>query len=191
MMTKAIVTQADREASANFLCPSAGGWLAAHAKQHADDNQTMVDLAEAFALRRAADGRSIAAALEPVRHWYESADHEPRDTVDILKVVVTDLQSDRRDVLAMRAALLKAEEVFELVEHPKEAFTPHVLEVAALGDRIGYGALMSTASALWRRRLAAGDFGPGGEFVAGPCQATIDRMLTSIRAILAGYEVSA
>lgn len=46
------VTQADRDAAANFMVPSAGGWFAAHGKQHQCDNETMRHLARAFARHR-------------------------------------------------------------------------------------------------------------------------------------------
>lgn len=43
----------------------------------------------------------LREALEPVRHWYESDDHDPRDDLDILRDVVADLQADRAEVLSL------------------------------------------------------------------------------------------
>lgn len=85
---------------------------------------------------------------------------------------------------ALRVALEECVEVLGLVEHPRREDPDYGHEVATLGDRIGYGALMSSASATWRRRLKE-DGGPvGGEFVAGPCQATVTRALQMARAAL-------
>lgn len=45
-------------------------------------------------------------------------------------------------------------------------------EVKALGDRIGYGAMMASAQALWRQSLSA--FGhEGGEHTHGPAYAVL------------------
>lgn len=56
--------------------------------------------------------------------------------------------------------------------------------VNALGDRIGFGALMKIAELCWREDLAANDFPVGGEFVAGPMRAQIDKALRLVRAAL-------
>lgn len=50
--------------------------------------------------------------------------------------------------------------------------------VKQLGMEIGFGALMSTASAGWREVADV----KGSEFVAGPCQGTIDNLLARIDA---------
>lgn len=49
----------------------------------------------------------------------------------------------------------------------------HGSRVQELGDVIGYGALMSSASASWRMSLIAEGYPTGGEFVAGPCMGTL------------------
>lgn len=45
----------------------------------------------------------IERAIEPVKDWYQSDEHEPRPTVDILADIVADLQHDRADSLALAA----------------------------------------------------------------------------------------
>jgi hypothetical protein len=85
---------------------------------------------------------------------------------------------------AVTAALQECVEVLELVEHPRREDPDYGAEVAALGDRIGYGALMSSASASWRKFLVAKGMPLGSEFVAGPCQATITQALRMARAAL-------
>ena len=42
---------------------------------------------------------AVRAALEPVIHWYQSDEHEPRPLPDIVADVVADLQADRAFVL--------------------------------------------------------------------------------------------
>ncbi len=48
----------------------------------------------------------------------------------------------------------------------------HWRDVEALGDRIGYGAMMSSAQASWRERLKV-DGIEGGEHTHGPCYAVL------------------
>ena len=85
---------------------------------------------------------------------------------------------------AIRDALEKCVKVLSLVEHPRFVDPDYGEEVRLLGDRIGYGALMSTASASWRKKLAAQGYPLGGEFVAGPCYATVIDALKNARAAL-------
>ena len=88
------------------------------------------------------------------------------------------------EIERLREALQECTEVLELNEHPRREDPDYGHEVAALGDRIGYGALMSSASATWRRRLKEDGHPVGGEHVAGPCQATITRALQIARAAI-------
>jgi len=85
---------------------------------------------------------------------------------------------------ALRLALEECVEVLELVEHPRREDPDYGAEVAALGDRIGYGAMMSSASASWRKFLEAKGMPLGSEFVAGPCQVTVTRALQMAREAL-------
>ena len=54
--------------------------------------------------------------------------------------------------------------------------------VSRLGDKIGYGALMSAASAIWRIRL--GDLA-GGEFCCSPCRSTAENLRRRVDKALA------
>ena len=81
----------------------------------------------------------------------------------------------------LREALVEAEDTLRLVEKPAIEDPMHQAAIEQLGDRIGYGALMRGAQAAWRKRLGAQ---AGGEFVAGPCYATVLSALAKIRAVL-------
>ena len=93
------------------------------------------------------------------------------------------LDTERKLALAGEA-LREAENAFRLVEHPRSVDPLYGEEIQRLGDRIGYGALMSSASASWRARLAV-DGIEGGEFVSGPCHGTVVHVLGLIRSALA------
>lgn len=56
--------------------------------------------------------------------------------------------------------------------------------VSTLGKRIGYGALMATASYLWREELKSEGYPVGGEFIAGPCRVTAEANVRELRAAL-------
>lgn len=45
------------------------------------------------------DRAELLAAIEPVLHWYQSDEHEPRELSAILTDIVADLQHDRAEVL--------------------------------------------------------------------------------------------
>lgn len=49
--------------------------------------------------------REIGEAIAPVLDWFQSDEHPPRPTADILRDVVEELRNDRQDVLRMSAAL--------------------------------------------------------------------------------------
>jgi hypothetical protein len=88
----------------------------------------------------------------------------------------------------LREALENCVETLALVEHPRMV-DPHYGEIVQrLGEQIGYGALMSSASASWRQSLAAKGYPVGGEFVAGPCYATVVDALKKARAALTSTE---
>lgn len=89
-----------------------------------------------------------------------------------------------RENAELRAALDEAEQTLRLVEHPSFEDPVNGDEVRRLGDRIGFGALMSSAQAAWRRRLQEHGGPVGGEFVSGPCYSTVTNTLRKIRAAL-------
>ncbi|AZO29295.1 hypothetical protein [Mesorhizobium sp. M1B.F.Ca.ET.045.04.1.1] len=89
---------------------------------------------------------------------------------------------------ALIAALRECIETLSLVEHPPRVDSVHGDAVRELGSRIGYGALMSSASASWRAALAERGLPAGGEFVAGPCHGTVERTLKLAREVMAVAE---
>lgn len=87
-------------------------------------------------------------------------------------------------LLEAEKALEEAEETLGLVEHKAFPDPAHHETVKALGRRIGFGALMSTAEAGWREVLQESGVPSGGEFVSGPCRVTVDTCLAKIRSTL-------
>ena len=84
------------------------------------------------------------------------------------------------DRARMEKALREAEEVLAMAALMPMVDPVHGDEVEALGLRIGFGALMSSAQASWRQQADV----KGGEFVAGPCFATVIETLKTIRQAL-------
>ena len=111
----------------------------------------------------------------------EDAAEALAEAIRALPIAPTD--TERKLALAGEA-LREAENAFRLVEHPRSVDPLYGEEIQRLGDRIGYGALMSSASASWRARLAV-DGIEGGEFVSGPCHGTVVHVLGLIRSALA------
>ena len=81
----------------------------------------------------------------------------------------TSLAAQNQQVLALVEAARDAGDVLQSAASPSNLDPQYSDQIAALGERIGYGALMHGASALWRKSL--GDLA-GGEFAAGPCVST-------------------
>ena len=117
-----------------------------------------------------------------VAWWEECADDDP-DGVEY--VPATALAASEARVAEMREALREAEEVFALVEHPAIPDPLYHEEVVRLGCRIGFGALMTTASAGWREVNEVDGYPGSGAFVAGPCIGTVQATVKRIRAALA------
>lgn len=93
-----------------------------------------------------------------------------------------DAQQER--IAELEGALTEAEEVLALSETPAFPDPAWHCEVKALGQRIGFGALMSTAEAGWRETLESQGYA-GGEHTSGPSRSTITNTLAVIRAALA------
>lgn len=111
--------------------------------------------------------------------------HERRQrSAALARAAIAAMSSGAVKVKKLREALTDAEETLRLVEHPARVDPVHGPEIDALGRRIGYGALMSSASASWRAKMLADGLPVGGEFVAGPCQGTVAMCLAKIRSAL-------
>ena len=63
-------------------------------------------------------------------------------------------------------------------------------DVEKLAVASGYGAIMQTASCLWRQYLADKGYPKGGEFIAGPCRTTAEMIIGRITAFLKQGEAS-
>lgn len=110
---------------------------------------------------------------------------------------LTDPLSSGHGVGSVVLALENFISIMSTVERPAFVDPDYGNEVALLGNRVGFGALMTSASASWRARLIEEGCPAGGEFVAGPCYATVlsaikqgrDALQTSSPALQGSEEV--
>lgn len=109
--------------------------------------------------------------------------NEVRAVIDLICSGPSAAEKERDEA---REALKEVEEVFAPLECIPPEDKTHLPAVEALGERIGYGALMACAQLAWRRSAFAKGDPVGGEFVAGPCYATVLATLETIRAALGG-----
>lgn len=81
---------------------------------------------------------------------------------------------------AMKCVVDALEEAVECAELSLEDTPrdPREIQVGDTCERLGYGAVMSIASAIWRAK------DPGGAFVCGPCFGTVQQMLSKAQAAL-------
>jgi hypothetical protein len=114
-------------------------------------------------------------------NFNNNAAHIARCDPSTIAELCTRLLSAEARVRVLEEALRECEETLALVEYPNVVDPRYGAEVEALGERIGYGALMSSASASWREN--AGKLA-GSEFVAGPCFVTVVRTLMIVRTAL-------
>lgn len=99
-------------------------------------------------------------------------------------VVAADLRTILSALHQRGEALEECVAVMAMQEHPRCPDPAYHEEVKALGRRIGFGALMGTASAGWREVAAEKGYPTGGEFVAGPCFSTLTATLRKARQAL-------
>ena len=101
---------------------------------------------------------------------------------------INTLETQLATVTTQRDELLRAakeaEEVLALMERPSSEDPSYAAEVRALGERIGFGALMASASASWREQLKETGI-VGSEYCSGPCHDTVLVTLCAVRAAIA------
>ena len=102
---------------------------------------------------------------------------------------MTDISNRRIGInnqyVALRSALVEAETVLALMERPAAEDPEYASAVQAIGGGVSYGAIMSSAEALWRQYLKSRGDPEGGEHVCGPARGTVMRTLGVVRAALA------
>ena len=140
----------------------------------------MTDLKPEDLVKLSARLRHTAAGFPREMHGVVSAMHVPTGFSDPMLEAADALDSLLADRARMEKALREAEEVLAVAALMPMVDPVHGDEVEALGIRIGFGALMSSAQASWRKRADI----KGGEFVAGPCFATVVATLKTIRQAL-------
>ena len=116
--------------------------------------------------------------------WLESASDYTRLDDSIKAAIIAYESAKQKEAEGWREVLQECVDTLALVERPAFNDPIYADEVEALGNRIGYGALMASASASWREALAKGGDFVGAEYVAGPCHATVVAALAKARALL-------
>jgi hypothetical protein len=147
-----------------------------------------------------------AAREQQIRQWVKVAkagdDLLPREW-ELLRQDLPDLLAAldaaraeagalRERVETLTAALVEAEDVFELCDPDGGRLTIHAPEdaaVRALCERIGYGAVMDSVARQWRSKSIR-DGGGIGAFTTGPCVGTVQSTLKQIRAALVTGETT-
>ena len=100
-----------------------------------------------------------------------------------------DVTERLRGLEAVRVAAEDALDVLSLCT-TRNFPAPEDAEVRALGERIGFGALMSAASKTWADHAWETGIPYGSHFVCGPCESTLEAIGSALRAALAAVEVS-
>lgn len=111
---------------------------------------------------------------------------------DRLDAMIKDKVRTTDEIVKLKQQLEEAKAILaECIEpgvfgfKPPSALGPDYPAVKELGDRIGYGNLMSIASAAWGKKLREEHNMPsGGEFSCGPCVTTRDQMINKIKKFL-------
>lgn len=135
---------------------------------------------------RNAAGLAIEALVKE-RDDYKKALNEwvrenaPGGWIDIFRSQAREYASE---VERLKGVLGEAIETMELAERVPMIDPQYGEEVEALGRRIGFGALMTSASASWAKINAEQGWHGGGQFVAGPCHGSVLSLLKKMRAAL-------
>lgn len=87
------------------------------------------------------------------------------------------------DVDALRAALTEARTVLSLCKTARIRGTPEYRMVSALGEELGYGAIMSAASSAWAA-MFDGSPQEGSQHTCGPSERTVHNTIKTIDASL-------
>lgn len=81
--------------------------------------------------------------------------------------------SEAERIRALEDALREFLDITEPASIPAFKDPAHGAVVEQLGERIGYGALIASASASWRESNKRQGYPAGGEFVVGPCYSVL------------------
>lgn len=87
------------------------------------------------------------------------------------------------DVDALRAALAEARTVLSLCKTARIRGTPEYRMVSAIGDELGYGAIMSAASSAWAE-MFDGTPQQGSQHTCGPSEVTVRSAIARIDEVL-------
>ena len=99
---------------------------------------------------------------------------------------MTDSVSTREDALI--AAAVEAIEVLRLCR-TRTIDAPEDRIARDIGERIGYGALMSAASKEWAAANARAGMPPGAQHTCGPCEVTVQKTIAQLVDAISTYEL--
>jgi len=138
-------------------------------------------------------------AWDEVRKAYDALEEELKWLRDnSVLIAVFNSAADRAEAAEARIAELEkrladAERVIgDFMDITEPASIPafkdpqYADEVERLGERIGFGALIASASASWREVAKRDGHPVGGEFVVGPCMAVLQSVRRAARAYMEG-----
>ena len=96
------------------------------------------------------------------------------------------LAKENKELRAMLAEWVETMQYSAQVPGPDVAYERMLVDAMAHSGVRGFGAVMNSASRLWRKSLDVTGGPVGGEFVVGPCRSTVERMLAESRELLGG-----
>lgn len=134
-------------------------------------------------------GGNATLALDSIERWlvYKG--------VDDGSVLADDIATIRANITDLSARLAKAEGLLRRARGVLALCTTRTFDALPedpiardLGERLGYGALMSAASKEWAAANARIGIPPGAQHTCGPCESTVERVLGLIDAHLRGKD---
>lgn len=104
--------------------------------------------------------------------------------------VLEEIQCAEMDFKAGARAVLEMPELNDLIELLERSLEVRIIEVPednevkALGERIGFGALLDSAVKGWHQNAKENGYPPGGAFTVGHCHATVENAILRWRSFI-------
>lgn len=117
----------------------------------------------------------------------ERLNHAADEDAKLLRPQDSPLEMNRRTFKAGAKFILQLPELKALLEilesslYVRDFEAPEDSEVKAIGERIGFGALLDAAVKGWHQSAKEKGYPPGGAFTVGHCHTTVKSVLTQWR----------